>query len=277
MNQYIHLMPMMTNIDGMPLDLWLPSTEAIHPQRSDQVALGLATDLGNHFTLSLEGYYKKMNHILAYQEGYSFVDIISSASGWQSHVTSGQGKSYGAELLLQRKVGKLAGWLGYTLSWIKYQFDDLNDGKEFYPRQDRRHDISLVGVYQPSAKIKFSLSWVYSSGAPIQLARAQYAVRADGPDIIPSMPKIAVDYGDKDAYRADAYHRLNLGVQFIKKKKYGERTWEVSVYNVYNKFNPFYYDAKTTPLASDPGREQIALRKLSIFPIVPSVNYIRKF
>ncbi len=181
--------------------------------------------------------------------------------------------------MLQRKVGKLSGWLGYTLSWIKYQFDELNFGKEFYPRQDRRHDIFLVGVYQPSAKMKLSFTWVYSSGAPYQLARAQYAVRVDGPpDIYSSVSsQTAVDYGDKDSYRTDAYHRLNLGVQFIKKKKYGDRIWEVSAYNVYNKFNPFYYDRNTIPFASDPDKEETGLKKFSLFPIIPSVTYIRKF
>ncbi|MGB4774350.1 MAG: TonB-dependent receptor, partial [Daejeonella sp.] len=193
MNQYIHLL---SNPGlGLPTDLWIPSTKKIVPQRSDQFTLGLARDISEkELTLSVEAYYKKMYHIVGYKPGASFLDEyeigeeiaeedFSTAEPitWEDNITAGNGKSYGAEFLLQRKNGKLSGWLGYTLSWTKFKFNELNNGEEFYPQQDRRHNLSLVSIYQVSPKIKLSISWVYSSGAPLDVPLATYRVKTEGP------------------------------------------------------------------------------------------------
>lgn len=286
MNQYIHLLSN-TGI-GLPTDLWVPSTQTVKPQRSDQIALGLAKDLPeSNFTMSLEGYYKKMSNIISYLPGASFVNVSTSKNTnnntqinpWENNITAGQGKSYGAEFLIQRKAGKLSGWLGYTLSWIRYQFDQINLGQEFAPRQDRRHDISLVGIYQPSPKIKLSLAWVYSSGAPGQVARAQYTIQQIDGQFAPydidtpyrGTQQNAVDYGARGSYTTEAYHRLDFGAQFIKKKTHGERIWELGVYNIYNRLNPFFYFPK------DVNTTDRRLYKAVIFPVIPSITYTRKF
>lgn len=292
MNQYMHLLSTSGGV-GQPTDLWVPSTKSVKPQRADQVALGLAKDLPeSNLTVSLEGYYKKMNNILTYLPGASFINVTTSKVGnsnqvnsWENNVTSGQGKTYGAELLIQRKAGKLSGWLGYTLSWTKYQFDQINLGQEFSPTQDRRHDISLVGIYQPSPKVKLSLTWVYTSGAPTQVARAQYSIQQlDGrikPYLIDGKINVdtkgnAIDWGEKASYTAEAYHRLDLAAQFIKKKTRGERIWEISVYNAYNQSNPFYYFPKNVAEAGSNVTDN-RLYKTTIFTILPSITYVRKF
>jgi len=292
MNQYIHLLSN-TGI-GLPTDLWVPSTQTVKPQRSDQIALGLAKDLPeSNFTVSLEGYYKKMSNIISYLPGASFVDVSTSEkknnntqiNPWENNIAAGQGKSYGAELLIQRKAGKLSGWLGYTLSWIRYQFDQINLGQEFAPLQDRRHDISLVGIYQPSPKIKLSLTWVYSSGAPGQVGRAQYSIQQIDGRLVPyninntygDTQNNAVDYGTRGSYTAEAYHRLDFGAQFIKKKTRGERIWELGVYNIYNRLNPFFYFPKDVSPNNQTTTTDRRLYKTVIFPVIPSITYTRKF
>jgi len=150
MNQYIHLL---TNSGiGLPTDLWVSSTDRVKPQSSQQIALGLARDIvSRNLTITLEGYYKKSDNVINYKEGASFLVLDDPESSeevsWEDNITSGQAWSYGAELFVQRKIGKFTGWLGYTLSRTEMQFDELHFGQKFLAKYDRTHDISLVGIF----------------------------------------------------------------------------------------------------------------------------------
>ncbi|MCY7356865.1 MAG: TonB-dependent receptor, partial [Rudanella sp.] len=167
MNQYVHLLSN-TGI-GLPTDLWVPTTDRVAPQQSEQVAAGIAKDFNKSgLSLTVEGYYKTMKNIINYREGASFLLLNDPTSAeqvsWEDNVTAGKGWSYGAEILLQKKAGRFSGWAGYTLSWTQWQFPELNGGRKFFPRYDRRHDISLVGIYELSKRITLSGTWVYGTG-----------------------------------------------------------------------------------------------------------------
>lgn len=276
MNQYIHLLSN-TGI-GLPTDLWVPTTNKVAPQQSEQVAAGFAQDFNKSgITFTIEGYYKKMKNIIAYKENSSFLNLSgSNASGvsWEDNVTSGKGWSYGAEFMLQKKFGKFSGWAGYTLSWINWQFAELNYGKTFHPRYDRRHDISLVGIYEISKKITLSATWVYGTGNALTLPIGKYYANQDGYNVSGLGGNYLSDYGAKNAFRAEPYHRLDIGLQFHKQKKNHERTWELSIYNAYNRKNPFYYEMGTKTVGEI---QTSTLRRVSLFPIIPSVSYNFKF
>jgi TonB dependent receptor len=294
MNQYVHLL---TNTGiGLPTDLWVPTTDKVAPQQSQQIAAGFAKDFDKKgLTLTIEGYYKKMSNLINYKEGASFLlvnDITGSGTvRWEDNVTAGQGWSYGSEFLLQKKMGRFSGWAGYTLSWTKWQFDELNFGKEFYPRYDRRHDISLVGIYDIKPNITVSAVWVYGTGNALTVPLSRYNGYSNyntrfGRNITnasntstPATPLFAgravQEYGEKNTFRAEAYHRLDLGVQLHKKKRRHERTWEISIYNAYNRKNPFFYQLNTK---IDANNQTInILQRYSIFPIIPSFSYNFKF
>lgn len=284
MNQYVHLLSN-TGI-GLPTDLWVPSTQRVAPQQSRQVALGLAKDIAAHdLTLTLEGYYKKSDNIIGYKEGASFLLIDDPESAekvnWENNITAGQGWSYGMEFLLQRKVGKFSGWLGYTLSWTQLQFDSLNFGQKYYARYDRRHDISVVGIYTPNDRITLSGTWVYGTGNAVTMPQAEYEVRENIPSTYTTdynnnyFPQNATYYGEKNNFRMAPYHRFDIGIQFHKKKRWGERTWEVSFYNAYNRKNPFFYMLQSEYVGPD--ENQIRIKQISLFPILPSVSYGFKF
>jgi len=293
MNQYVHLLSN-TGI-GLPTDLWVPTTDRVKPQQSQQVALGLAKDFTEkNLTLTLEGYYKKMNNIINYREGASFLLIDDPQSAnkvrWEDNVTAGRGWSYGAEFLLQKKVGRFSGWAGYTLSWTQWQFAELNFGQKFYPRYDRRHDISLVGIYELSPGITLSGTWVYGTGNALTVPLASYQAfpHQASPSNLSEYYNTALarffgtgravnDYSSKNSFRAEAYNRMDLSLQFHKKKKHHDRTWELSVYNLYNRRNPFFYalDTETSINASQPSKT--VLKRYSVFPIVPSISYNFKF
>ncbi|MCF8219749.1 MAG: TonB-dependent receptor [Bacteroidales bacterium] len=276
MTQPVHLLSN-TGI-GLPTDLWIPSTENISPQVSWQVAGGWVKDFKNpEFTLTIEGYYKKSDNVKGYKEGASFLLIEGPEStesySWEDNLTEGQSWSYGSEILLQKKQGKLSGWLGYTLSWTQLQFDDVNFGKKYFARYDRRHDVSLVTMYELNKNLDVSATWVYGTGNAITLPVANYKTGIHNPgsssDYYTYMQ--LKDYGEKNSSRMGAYHRLDIALQFHKEVTLGERTISVSVYNVYNRQNPFFY------YISENSKGEKVLKQISIFPIIPSVSYTLKF
>ncbi len=274
MNQYIHLLSS-TGI-GLPTDLWVPATERIKPQRSRQVALGVSHDLSKpQLTLSLEGYYKRSYEVIAYKEGASFLATDDPFSGnkvsWEDNVTSGKAESYGMEFLLEKKLGKFTGWIGYTLSWVWMEFPELNNGKRYHPRYDRRHDISVVGIYKISKDITLSGTWVYGTGNAISLPLGYYDAGTI-PDKTGSSFYFgnATYFGEKNSYRMAAYHRMDISIQFHKQLKTFERTWEISVYNLYNQKNPFFYYVSY-------GTNQNKLKQVTLFPVIPSISYSLKF
>lgn len=289
MNQYVHLLSN-TGL-GLPTDLWVPTTDRVAPQQSKQVAIGLAKDIENPaLGFTLEGYYKKMNHILNYKEGSSFLSINGENANelsWEDNVIAGKGWSYGAEFLVQKKTGRLSGWIGYTLSWTKWQFPELNFGKTFYPRYDRRHDLSIVGIYEINKRVTLSATWVYGTGNALTLPVSRYTgfsdnflsrFNSDGTINNALRGRRVSEYGDKNSFRAEAFHRMDLAIQFHKKKKKHERTWEFGVYNAYNRRNPFFYDIKEESVTNGTTTTtKNTLQKYSLFPLLPSFSYNFKF
>jgi outer membrane receptor for ferrienterochelin and colicin len=295
MNQYLHLLSN-TGL-GLPTDLWVPSTDKIAPQTSEQWAAGIAQDLPGKtgLTLTLEGYYKKMNNLLNYKEGSSFLQLggnpnIQNQTNWEDKVTAGNGTSYGAEVLLQKKQGRLSGWIGYTWSKTEWQFDELNFGKKFFPKYDRRHDASIVAIYELNKKITLSGTWVYGTGNALTVPFSEYLAYSSNTnknrDLFGTWGFTVNEYGNKNSFRAEAYHRLDLGVQFHKVKKRHERTWDISIYNAYSRKNPYFYSVGNNAETSffNPRGFQnytpngkLVLKRYSLFPIIPSITYNFKF
>ncbi len=285
MNQYVHLLSN-TGL-GLPTDLWVPTTDRVAPQQSQQVAVGLAKDLDSPaLSLTLEGYYKNMNNILNYKEGASFLSLSGENANelsWEDNITAGRGWSYGTEFLVQKKTGRFSGWVGYTLSWTKWQFPELNFGEIFYPRYDRRHDISVVGIYELSKRITLSGTWVYGTGNALTVPVSRYTAYRDTGTYVQNQVNwngtSVNEYGPKNSFRAEPYHRLDFAVQLHKKLKHHERTWEFGVYNAYNRRNPFFYDigSEETTDAQGKATSKAVLKRYSLFPFLPSFSYNFKF
>lgn len=276
MNQYLHLLSN-TGV-GLPTDLWVPATERVRPQQSNQLAIGLAKDIAQpRLSVTLEGYYKTMSNVIGYKEGASFLSVGDFGGEqdltWQDNVTSGNGLSYGAELLVQRKTGKLSGWVGYTLSWTTLQFDELNNGEPFFARFDRRHDLSIVGIYELRENLTISATWVYGTGQAITLPLAEYQTVPHDPLLtsVFTYSNYSIDYGSKNSFRMAPYHRLDIAARWSKKLPRCERTFELGVYNAYNRRNPFFYNINTRNDGSN------YLSQVSLFPILPSVSWSFKF
>jgi hypothetical protein len=279
MTQYIHLLAY--NSISLPTDLWVPATKKIAPQQAAQYAVGVARNLfRNKFEFSIEGYYKKMRNVIEYKEG---ADYLTSSKGdtWQEQVASGTGESYGVELLLQKKTGKLTGWLGYTWATADRKIQEVNFNRTFPYKYDRRHDVHLVAMYRVKKNIELSGSWVFQSAMPFTIPIAQYE-RTDGPvqpnvtgpTYYQSMP-LNIDYiNSRNNVRIGSYHRLDVGISFIKQKKNGNvRTWNISVLNVYNKLNPFFYYKESYSANS----ANALFTGVAILPLMPGFSYSLKF
>jgi hypothetical protein len=284
MNQYIHLLSN-TGV-GLPTDLWVPSTDNLRPQNSWQAAAGIAKDfIEQDFGASLEGYYKESQRIIAYREGSSFLEIDGSQAGttsdyeWEKNITSGKGWSYGGELLIQKKTGVISGWIGYTLSWTQMQFDELNFGRKFWARYDRRHDISVVAIYRIREQqddkngVLLSGTWIYGTGNAITLPVAEYSAPVHDPSGMGMggyYGNMVSKYTSRNDFRMAPYHRMDLSLQVSKKMKHWIRTWEFSIYNVYNRYNPYFY------YIDNVGNKSV-LKQVSLFPMIPSVSWNIKF
>ncbi|MBT1686846.1 TonB-dependent receptor [Dawidia soli] len=168
MAQYIHLL--VNSGIGLPTDLWVPSTDRVKPQLSDQVAFGIATTRKG-IELSVEGYYKWMKNLIEYKDGVGFLDIDSR---WENKIESGRGKSYGAEVFIEKKMGRSTGWISYTWSKSTRTFANLNFGNTFPYRYDRRHTIALVYAIAVNERVDFSAVWVYNTGNAITLPTSTY-------------------------------------------------------------------------------------------------------
>jgi len=266
MTQYIHLL---TNSGiGLPTDLWVPATDKVKPQQSKQIGLGIARSLKKGLVeLSVEGYYKTMNNLIEYKEGSGFLGLDTD---WQNKIEFGEGRSYGVEFFLQKKSGKTTGWLGYTLSWSDRKFEELNFGKRFPFRYDRRHDIALVLNHSISSKIELSCNWIYGTGNAISLGTARYQGAGSLAEPTKSYYHQEITYyNQRNGFRMVAYHRLDIGVRFIGGKN-RNRIFSIGIYNAYSRKNPFFY-------YFDEKEDRRVLKQVSLFPIIPSISYSWKF
>ncbi|PWJ38444.1 TonB-dependent receptor [Sediminitomix flava] len=299
MNQYVHKLSN-TGV-GLPTDLWVTSTKNVIPQTSNQIALGFAKDLPNDINFTLEGYYKWSENVIQYKEGANFLmvdfeDVTDlKVIDWQNNITRGDAKSYGFEVLLQKKYGRFSGWAAYTLAWAKLKFDELNNGKEFWASWDRRHDLSLVGIYKLRQNITLSGVWVFGSGTPYTIPTDVHSSYRT--DFIPNKTSIGKDfnveevfifpggdnyyYDERNNFRSLAFHRLDFSIQFHKaKRRNRKRTWEVSLFNVYGRQNPFYYRLNSEVIYNPQNRSQSTSRNIvqvSLFRWIPSFSYKLEF
>ena len=288
MNQYIHLLTNSTVT--LPTDLWRSSTALVPPRKSHQVALGVAKDfVESGITITVEGYYKRANNILSYREGAVISDRPASSAQWDTQVnTDAVGDAYGTEFFFRKDGEKLTTWLGYTLAWNINQSPSLNNGKPFYPKYDRRHDVSFVLAYKPDENTTLSCAWVYGTGVNYTLQRyrgrlvdVSHTDAQDGdedttrPNVHQKRDRRAI-FPERFNLRGEPTHRLDLGFQRHKqrrsrgrKKKKGRITWDFSIYNAYNRKNPFFY----TPTP----RSSTVLSRWGLFPLIPSVSYRYEF
>ncbi len=253
-NQYLHLVT--TSSSGSPTDFWMPSSELIKPQIVDQYSIGYFQNFAdNGYELSVEGYYKDLQNQIDYKNGADvfFNELI------ESQLVFGKGRAYGVEVMLRKNFGKLAGWIGYTLSKSERQFENINDGDWYSVRQDRTHDMSIVATYKLTKKWTLSASWVYNTGDAVTFPSGKYEINGD----------IINLYTERNGYRIPDYHRLDLGATLKLDSKHFDSDLTFSLYNAYGRKNAYSIDFRESE--DNPGTTEAV--KISLFTYVPSITW----
>lgn len=258
-HQFLHLLSNSTT--STPTDLWLPSSNNVLPQIADQVSVGYFRNFkDNEYESSVEVYYKDLKNQIDYKNGAELV----FNSTVEAELVFGRGWAYGAEFMFKRNFGRLSGWVSYTWSRTMRQFDDINEGNAFPARQDRIHDLALVGIYELTPKWSLSANWIYYTGNAVTFPSGKYEI--DG--------VIAGYYTERNGYRMPPYHRLDIGFTWQRKKtEKFESSWNFSAYNVYARENAYFIQFSQDP--ENPELTQAV--QFAIFKIIPSVSYRFKF
>ena len=258
--QNLHLISNSTT--ASPTDKWLASTNIIKPEISDQVALGYYQNLHhNQYELSTEIYYKSMQNQIDYKDG---ADVFINSDAIETQLLFGIGRAYGIEWLFKKKAGRFSGWLSYTLSKTERKIDGINDNDWYNAKQDRTHDLALVGIYQLSKKWTLSASWVYYTGSAVTFPEGKY--RIDDQTVF--------YYTRRNAYRMSAYHRLDIGATCIlKQKKRFSSELTISLYNAYGRENTYTIEFRDNK--DDPDKTEAV--QTALFKYIPSVSYNFKF
>ena len=253
--QYLHQLSNSTT--SSPTDIWVPSSNNVKPQIADQIAAGYYQNLRkNMFKLSAELYYKNLANQIDYRTGaQTFLnDEI------EGELVYGKGMTYGLELLIEKKKGRITGWIGYTLSRSLRQFDDIDDGNVFSARQDRIHDIAVVLMFKITKRLAASTSWIYYTGDAVTFPAGKYVVD----DVF--VPY----YTERNGYRMPDYHRLDVGLTwYFKERKRYNHNLNLSVYNAYARENAYSITFETDP--DDKTKTQAI--QTTLFKLVPSITY----
>jgi hypothetical protein len=257
--QNLHLMSNSTG--GSPTDQWIGDSYNIRPEVADQVSVGFGRSFkDNAYELSAEAYYKAMQHQIDYRDGAD----INTVPDIESQLLYGKGRAYGFEILLKKKKGKLTGWVGYTLSKTERKINGINNGQWYDAKQDRTHDLSIVGIYTLSPRWTMSGAFVYTTGNAVTFPTGKYILNG----------MTIYQYGSRNADRMPATHRFDISFTYERpsNRKY-QGSWSFGLYNVYGRENPYSMTFKENK--NDP--RKIDAVQTSLFRWVPSVTYNFKF
>jgi hypothetical protein len=265
MVQYLHLVS--NTAAATPVDVWTPSTNNIKPQLADQFAVGLFKNFrDNTYETSVEVYYKDLQNQLDFIDN---ADLLLNRF-LEGDLLQGVGRAYGAEFYVKKSKGRLTGWISYTLSRTERQVEGLNNDNWFPNRYDRPHNLNTSLSYEFNEYWSASANFVLQSGTPVTFPTSRVQVQDY---IIPYNVEAT-----RNNFRVPTYHRLDFSVTKINKKKKPNQRWEsnwvFSVYNAYNRRNPFtiyFRRNQDVPVNTE------AVRLAIIGSVVPAVSYNFKF
>ena len=267
--QFMHQISIATI--SLPTDVWMPCTDLLKPQTVLQFSLGVFKNFRqNMFETYIDLYYKQMYNLAEYRDGLDF--SVFTINPDQLYVF-GKGWAAGAEFFVKKTRGRFTGFIGYTLGFTRRQFDDLNGGKPYWAKYDRRHDVSISLSYEILRnKLRVSALWVYQSGNTMTVPLGYYLFGGS----------VVTEWSARNAYRVNPYHRLDISLDWtIKKTSKFETGLNFSVYNVYNRHNPFLVffetDLDTTGGDMTTFTMENHAYQMSLFPIIPSIMWTFKF
>ncbi len=257
--QNIHLVSNATS--SSPTDVWLASSLNTRPELADQFSLGWFKNFKeNMYEVNVETYYKSMLNQIDYRNGAN----TQANELLEGELLSGIGRAYGVEMIIKKKRGRFTGWVGYTLSRTERKIDGINDNNWYAAKQDRTHDISIVTIYDITPKLSVSALFIYYTGNAVTFPSGKYTINGETQFL----------YTERNGYRMPAYHRLDLGVTWIRKntEKF-ESSWNFSLYNAYGRENAYTISFRESE--TNPGTTEAV--QITLFRWIPAITYNFKF
>jgi hypothetical protein len=257
--QNLHLLSNSTSSN--PTDVWVANSNNVKPEIGDQVSFGYYHNTSDdRYEFSSEVYYRYMQNQIDYKNGAQLI----ANEYVESQLIYGIGRAYGLELYARKKVGRLTGWISYTLSRTERQFTSVDDGSWYPANQDRTHDLSVVGIWKVNKKWTLSSDFVYYTGNAVTWPSGKYEVEG----------QIAYVYTRRNGYRMPPYNRLDFSATLQgRKTKRTDSYWIFSCYNIYGRENPYSISFEQDP--GDPSKTQAV--QYALFRWVPSISYNFKF
>ena len=250
---------------GMPTDFWLPVSDYVPPQTSYNFSTGIYKSFwDNSLEINADLYFRKFNNQLEFN-GELF-NIINETYHIDEHLLYGKGWSYGIELMLKLNRNKFNGWISYTLGKSDRKFPDINNGKVFPAKNDRRHDLSVAGNYKLNDRWDLSSVFVMASGNAYTMPIAIYII---GDNMVN-------EYGPYNGARMPLYHRMDVSATYkFPKRRKVESSINISIYNCYGRNNPAFIHINTN--TTDKNNIRIKPIGASLYNVIPSISYIFKY
>lgn len=262
--QYQYLSLVTTSSVGIPTDFWIASSNGIKPQSSDEFSIGANQNISKSISSSFGGFYRLMNNLLEYPYGITQFNEITTL---KNDLLVGKGKAYGLEMMLRKNSGKFTGWLSYTLSWSDRNFDELNNGNTYFAKYDRRHNLSVVGMYDLNSKWNFGITQVFSSGNRFTMPTSWYFINNNP----------VKEYSEYNNAKMPNYLRTDLSVNyFFLKTNKKESALNFSIYNTFNIENPIYVFLNIQ-VNEDKNNVIVKQEKKVLYRILPSISWRFKF
>ncbi len=267
MRQYINIVSNTAAVT--PFDIWTTSGTHFKPVIGDQYGVGYFRNFTERMLqTSVEVFYKELQNVTEYKNN---ADLFLK-DNIETELLQGSGRSYGAEMMIQKDAGLLTGWVSYTyarsLRQMNGSFDEekINDGKEFASDFDKPHTFNAVSTYKLSRLWRFSANFTYSTGRPTSYPIDKYVFNNI----------VVAQFSDRNQFRVPDYHRLDIAFSVDgtnKRKAKVETSWTFSLYNVYGRKNA--YSVFFSQRNADPPVTPYQLAVLGI-PF-PSLSFNLKF
>ena len=262
--QYQYLSLITTSSVGIPTDFWIASSGGIKPQSSDEFSIGSSQNISKNYTSSFGGFYRSMKDLLEYPYGITQFNEITTL---KNDLLVGKGKAYGFEMMFKKSNGKFNGWLSYTLSWSDRNFDGLNNGNTYFAKYDRRHNLSLVGMYDLNQKWNFGVTQIFTSGNRFTMPTSWYFINNNP----------VKEYSEYNNAQMPNYIRTDLSVNyFFLKTNKKESALNFSIYNTFNLENPIYV-VLNVQVNEDKNSVIVKQEKKVLYRILPSISWRFKF
>ena len=257
LDQFLHLLS--SSGFGLPNDIWIPSTDIIDPQRSNEVSISYAKEFPRFGSFTISLYDRNLTNIRTLiDRGFL---AIGAGERWQEELPVGRQDAFGVELEVEKRVGRFRGFLSYTLSKATNSFDSINEGESFAARLDRRHSFKINTIYQINQNLEFSASWQYSSGlfvtAPVELI----------PVVVDGVTEFIPIFSAINNQRLPDFHRLDIAFNLYNEYSWGRQKLSLGAYNAYNRLNPFHID-----VVRNSANNAFVPQAVSIVPVFPFVS-----